>query len=153
VQSNTKRQLAWCQANRARSNALKMKWAAKNPEKVAAYRQGFEARPEFKRKHAQRNREYRRTHKEWFRATKRNRRARELGAHGSCSAKQWRWRIEYYGWRCRYCKKSLTVATVTQDHVIPLARGGSHWPSNLVPACVSCNSKKYTKCPTWAKRK
>ena len=30
----------------------------------------------------------------------------------------------------------------TLDHVIPLARGGSHAPDNLKPCCFACNSKK-----------
>jgi len=28
------------------------------------------------------------------------------------------------------------------DHVIPLSKGGKHLPSNVVPACASCNSSK-----------
>ena len=31
---------------------------------------------------------------------------------------------------------------LTQDHVIPLSKGGQHIKENIVPACPSCNSKK-----------
>jgi 5-methylcytosine-specific restriction endonuclease McrA len=33
------------------------------------------------------------------------------------------------------------------DHVIPLSRGGSNWPTNLVCACGQCNSRKCDKLP------
>lgn len=32
-----------------------------------------------------------------------------------------------------------------QDHIIPLSEGGSYTASNIVPACVSCNSSKSNK--------
>lgn len=40
---------------------------------------------------------------------------------------------------CAYCLKAKSD---TIDHVIPLSRGGTNFISNLLPACVSCNSKK-----------
>lgn len=42
---------------------------------------------------------------------------------------------------CFYCDG---VAT-TIDHVVPIARGGSHSVGNLVPACLSCNLSKGAK--------
>lgn len=43
---------------------------------------------------------------------------------------------------CAYCfvKEANTI-----DHIIPLSRGGSNYIYNLLPACVSCNSKKSGK--------
>lgn len=44
---------------------------------------------------------------------------------------------------CAYCSKCLRRDEVTQDHVIPRARGGSLMgPDNLVPACGPCNRLK-----------
>jgi 5-methylcytosine-specific restriction endonuclease McrA len=40
---------------------------------------------------------------------------------------------------CKYCKKACKP---TIEHVVPIARGGRHEPSNVVPACRSCNSSK-----------
>lgn len=73
------------------------------------------------------------------------RRARKVGAVGVCSMRQWMARVEYHGWKCRYCGCTLTMAMLVQDHAIPLARGGSNWPSNMVPSCKPCNSRKNTK--------
>lgn len=75
------------------------------------------------------------------------RRARKANASGTFTLSGWYQRVSYYGWRCVYCSKILTIVTITMDHRIPLSRGGSNWLSNLVPACVSCNCSKNTKTP------
>lgn len=75
------------------------------------------------------------------------RRAIKSGAAGFCSKTAWLNRCYMFLWRCAYCGRSLSYKTATQDHVIPLSRGGTGWPSNLVPACQTCNSKKHTN--TW----
>lgn len=36
---------------------------------------------------------------------------------------------------------------MSPEHQIPLSRGGSNWPSNLVPACDNCNKSKKDKTP------
>lgn len=43
---------------------------------------------------------------------------------------------------CKWCKKELSREECTIDHVVPLARGGGNYESNLVPACQSCNLKR-----------
>lgn len=75
----------------------------------------------------------------------RNRRARVCSAVGSYKYEDWLKKASYYGWKCYYCGKLLDTNTLTADHYKPLAKGGSNWLSNLVPACKSCNSSKRTK--------
>lgn len=48
--------------------------------------------------------------------------------------------IERDGWRCAYCEDASE--RFTADHVIPLSRGGSNDPENLVCCCLPCNSSK-----------
>jgi len=79
------------------------------------------------------------------RQKKDRRKSRERRAAGFCTLAQWFARVEYFGWRCRYCKVMLTPGTLARDHAIPLSRGGSNWPSNLVPACGDCNASKGTR--------
>ena len=38
--------------------------------------------------------------------------------------------------------RGLTVAATEVDHKVPLARGGTHAPSNLQSACTPCHSRK-----------
>lgn len=52
------------------------------------------------------------------------------------------------GRRCVYCGSRLGIESATLDHVIPLSRGGSHNPGNLVSACQPCNQLKGSLLPT-----
>ena len=81
-------------------------------------------------------------HPERRRQKNQKRRAVHAGASGSHELSQWLARVDLYGWRCFYCRCALSTKNLTMDHRIPLSRGGSHWPANLVPACKSCNSAK-----------
>lgn len=46
---------------------------------------------------------------------------------------------------CFYCEQFVSFNKRTMDHKIPLIRGGVHSASNLVMACLSCNSSKSFK--------
>jgi hypothetical protein len=48
---------------------------------------------------------------------------------------------------CRYCGATAPDATLTVDHVTPVALGGSDDPSNLVTACRDCNYGKASTSP------
>jgi 5-methylcytosine-specific restriction endonuclease McrA len=54
------------------------------------------------------------------------------------TAEQWLQLLAEFEGRCAYCPATAT----TQDHLIPLSRGGAHTASNIVPACLRCNSSK-----------
>jgi 5-methylcytosine-specific restriction endonuclease McrA len=47
------------------------------------------------------------------------------------------------GGKCFYCQRPGLVLGL--EHRIPVSRGGSHDPENIVAACGSCNSSKGTK--------
>jgi 5-methylcytosine-specific restriction endonuclease McrA len=74
--------------------------------------------------------------------TRRIQKARLIGSH---TLAQWLARVAFYGWRCAYCGKTLSQKTLTKDHVMPIARGGTDFASNTVPACGHCNSSKGRK--------
>jgi hypothetical protein len=46
------------------------------------------------------------------------------------------------GWRCQYCADRVTEETVTLDHLVPVSKGGTNEPENLVTTCLICNSLK-----------
>ena len=48
---------------------------------------------------------------------------------------------------CRYCGATAPDTTITVDHVVPVALGGSNEPANLVAACVDCNAGKTSTSP------
>jgi 5-methylcytosine-specific restriction endonuclease McrA len=58
---------------------------------------------------------------------------------------QWRAIKDHYGHKCVYCNRKSQ--RLTQDHITPLSKGGTHTFANIVPACRSCNSKKGNRAP------
>lgn len=48
---------------------------------------------------------------------------------------------------CRYCGAAAPDVKLTVDHVVPRTLGGSDDPSNLVTACVDCNTGKASIAP------
>ena len=51
-----------------------------------------------------------------------------------------------YGHQCILCLAAIN--NLTQDHWIPLSRGGLNSPSNIVPLCHCCNQRKKNKLPS-----
>jgi len=50
------------------------------------------------------------------------------------------------GMACAYCGRGIeegdTSPALTLDHITPRSRGGSNEATNLITACVRCNSKR-----------
>jgi 5-methylcytosine-specific restriction endonuclease McrA len=72
----------------------------------------------------------------------RRRRARIAGAPiNDFTPAQWKEIQTAFDHRCAYCGKRAK-GHLTQDHITPLSKGGPNTANNIVPACLSCNSKK-----------
>lgn len=56
------------------------------------------------------------------------------------TVEEWAELVEEWDGRCAYC--GVTPMVLTQDHAVPIARGGEHSIDNIVPACQPCNSSK-----------
>jgi HNH endonuclease len=56
--------------------------------------------------------------------------------------------VAMWGWRCFYCGKPVHECVkrapdqLTEDHLVPLSRGGVNFIWNIVPACLTCNELK-----------
>jgi hypothetical protein len=128
------------QKNAERCAAAYRKWVQDNPERARARNRRWAAR--HREKTRERAKAWRLTNpdkaKALWRASKSRRRARELGAPGTTPRAKLQARWDYFGGRCWICGGEANSI----DHVIPLARGGSNWPSNLRPACLVCNTRK-----------
>jgi len=83
-------------------------------------------------------------------ARNQKRRALKANADGSATAEQIKARFQYHENRCYYCGDNESCLHI--EHRIPLSRGGSNWPANLVPSCPSCNLQKGTKTETEFKK-
>lgn len=67
------------------------------------------------------------------------RRARKAGAAGKVTPADWRALTAILGSACLACGSEKQP---TQDHIVPLAKGGLHHPTNLQPLCRPCNERK-----------
>lgn len=57
------------------------------------------------------------------------------------------WQQKTAGGLCHYCGRKFTFKELTMDHVVPIARGGTTSPGNVVPCCADCNKKKSVDTP------
>lgn len=49
---------------------------------------------------------------------------------------------EFYGTKCKYCDKKLTIQVLAFDHIIPISRGGSSNIDNIQIICKTSNGIK-----------
>ena len=84
--------------------------------------------------------------REKLRVKVRKRRARVKGAPGYHTADDIQIAMEVQQGCCFYCQTDVSIK-YTVDHLIPLVRGGSDGPENIVIACPNCNFRKADKTP------
>jgi 5-methylcytosine-specific restriction endonuclease McrA len=118
------------------------KWYNENREycldQARKYRQEH---PECKDK----NLKYQKEHPELKRMSENHRRALKHNAEGRHTKVEFYSLCESKEWKCSYCGKSLTKRTVSEDHIIPLSKGGSDNIDNIAPCCRFCNIRKHAR--------
>ena len=165
------RAAAYRQAHPEQCLEATQRWRTENAEAIQAKRVAdYAANPEYFRKKARKHyrlhpermkarnatrdkqalvraaRRWQLAHPEQNHAIKARRRARQRQApRNDLTAAQWREIKAAYKQCCLYCSRKMQ--RLTQDHITPLSKGGSHTVSNVVPACASCNSRKHAGPP------
>jgi 5-methylcytosine-specific restriction endonuclease McrA len=132
--------------NKEERLAYGAEWRGRNQERIKAsnaeyYINNREKSLSYCSEWAAKNRDRKKAHAQRRRAIKAN-------AQGEFSAEDWRQKLAYYGYKCRFCgihKNDTPEGWLEADHAIPLSRGGTNWISNIVPACKSCNCSKGTR--------
>ncbi len=114
------------------------KWLANNPGWSTTYQR------EHYRANADRINSRR---KEWsaengnkFLEYRNRRRALKAQAEGHHSLDEFARLCELFGNRCLRCGDA--GSNLTQDHIVPLSKGGTDWIWNIQPLCRSCNASK-----------
>ena len=75
----------------------------------------------------------------------RNHRNLKLKSDGSHTTSEWIELKNLYNLTCPACGKNEPQIKLTEDHIIPLSKGGTDFIENIQPLCKSCNSSKNTK--------
>mgnify|MGYP001275651756 CR=1 FL=1 len=70
---------------------------------------------------------------------------RKRDSEGIHTYGEWELLKRQYGYVCPCCGKSEQEVKLTEDHIIPLSKGGSDFIENIQPLCLSCNVRKHTK--------
>lgn len=110
-------------------------------EEIAARRkEEYASNPD---KYRQKRREQYRSDKFGEAAKRAKARADRALVEGSFTAEDVREQFNSQGGKCFYCR--MPLAELHLDHKIPLFRGGTNWPANIVCACKRCNLSKGTK--------
>ena len=84
----------------------------------------------------------------YFPTGKANQKAKRLGLPDRLTSAEVYMRFAYYGFRCIYCGADRPGL----DHRIPFCRGGRNIAANVIPCCLSCNSKKGKRTETEYRR-
>ncbi|TIX28837.1 MAG: HNH endonuclease [Mesorhizobium sp.] len=104
--------------------------------------------PEF---HRQKQREYIEKNIERVRIARKignnRRRERMEQVEGTHTAEDLRKILNMQNGKCGYCKKRVRNGDWHADHIKPIARGGSNWPSNIQVLCPNCNARKHARDP------
>lgn len=78
-----------------------------------------------------------------MRAIRLKRKERIRAASFAFSERDWRRLLLQYRYACAYCGEPAN--DLQREHVVPLARGGTHGVGNIVPSCPTCNYAKKDK--------
>lgn len=130
---NSKHNIEYCRQYRM-ENADQMKEYAKDYEKNRRVKDVERIKVMFKK--------WMIKNKDKVQTYQQNRRSREANVLSTLTVREWKHTIQVFDNKCCYCGEETFL---TQDHFIPLIKGGDYTQSNIVPCCKRCNSSKKDK--------
>lgn len=116
---------AYYEENKKEVNNYKSNWYERNSERII-----------------KKNVMYKHNNREKVRLWENKRRSLKVKLPSSLTHNQWEKIISDFDNSCAYCGKKEKL---TQEHFIPLSKGGEFTHNNIIPSCASCNSSKQAK--------
>lgn len=116
----------WYEENKENKSKYHKQW----------YRKNKKERTEYYKQWAEENREKSNANKNLW---NQKRKAMKNKLPATLTNKQWRKIKQDFNNECAYCGQ---VTKLTQEHFIPLSKGGEYTRNNIIPVCKSCNCSK-----------
>lgn len=141
----------WHKEHPEKARDIKRNWANNHPdEKKASQKRYRDNHPDRARASSKR---YYLANLDKQRVIRARRRARKFNAEGTHTIEDMQRQYKAQKGLCWWCNKPVEWGTHHEDHLVPLARGGTNWPNNLVITCVHCNLSKNDRLPhEWSDR-
>lgn len=122
----------WLEENPGRLAKLSKSWKENNPDRHRGNRPHHKAVAK----------RWRENNRDSIKAKSRKRK-QNIDLINEIAPGQWDALVKIYGGKCLF--PGCHEKSVTQDHVIPVSKGGRHHVSNLQPLCNAHNASKGTK--------
>jgi 5-methylcytosine-specific restriction endonuclease McrA len=141
----------WVEANRTEITERRKVYVSKNKGKVASYRRSYYHKNRVRLIEYSKN--WKNINPTAYRVIvhtrNRNRINKLRGADGRLSSAEWMEIQHNFNYSCAYCLRHATEldTPLEVEHMVPISRGGTAFPSNVVPSCRSCNRSKLNKTP------
>jgi 5-methylcytosine-specific restriction endonuclease McrA len=161
AKQNARSRLAYAGDRAEKIRAANRAWYAANRETVKAQRKAYRQanrealrareRERQRREYARDPKKFNEYMKAWRAANPAKARAyvrvsgnkrRAAAADEHFTFADWLALVAQYAGRCGYCGAATSLEA---DHRTPLSRGGSNTIDNIIPACPSCNRRKFKK--------
>jgi len=148
------------EANAEKIKRQKAEWVANNYDDVTAYAKEYYAANRDMRsetakrwrdvnpeRHVQNVLDWQKANPDRVKAHQHKRRSLKVNAAGAFSAEDIMSLFDAQDGKCNnpYCRTELTESNKELDHIVPISKGGSNFPSNLQWLCGSCNASKKDK--------
>lgn len=122
--------------NKEYLNEMARLYQINNKEERKQYRE--RKKEYFKEKHKQ----YKLNNPDYNKTNCQRRKAKKMSLPNDLTIQQWEECKKTFNNKCCYCGKD---GVMTQEHFVPLSKGGEYTINNIIPACASCNFSKHNK--------
>jgi len=137
---NAEKKAEYYQANKKVISTKAKEYKSSNKEMFEMY--GKEYRETHKEIATAYAKTYQKNNKEKFNIINERRRSKTKQLISTLTNQEWENIKAIFNNKCAYCGKEKPL---TQEHIVPVLKGGNYNKENILCACQSCNSSKGTK--------